>query len=240
MTAVLGAGCPSKSFEHGGQSAPSDSVGFGSITAGPTATVTDSGGIGDESSPNRDGNYPDPAVTRCGDVAGDMSPINGLTSAWAVVAVPGATMDGTAVEAGSVLLRISTEVIRECGDAPEPLDFFGGSGTGTGTGSDTTGGASPGIELSDRGLELMLAPDELTLGPHAVADLAEPRVTLLGRGATSDFGAEASIEFVRVDDDCMIGFVHGFESDTGLPFMEGGFVAQTCQRQCLPSGGNSC
>ena len=232
MAAILSGGCPSKSFDHGDPPIASTSA----------ATFTSAGGeVGDSGSPNADGNYPDPAVSRCGDVLGNLPPIHGLASAWAVVAVPGATMDEEPVVAGSVLLRISGEAISDCGAAPNRVNTFGtgSSGTGTGGSSGTSFGGSFWEERT-RGFEVMLGPDELSLGVHEVATLTAPRVTVFGEGATSDSGAEANIELLHVDDDCIIGVARGFVTNTGTPILYGGFVAETCQRQCIPAKGKPC
>ena len=235
MLAILG-GCQTRSFEHG--DAPLD-------TATSGASFGSFGGeVGEApSSSGFDGNYPDPATTRCGEVLGELPPIDRLSSAWAVVAVPGATADGDPIEAGSVLLRISQQAIGSCGEPPD-ADFFGSSGSsgssgGTTGGGDTTsfGGSTSG---EDRGFELMLAPEELALGVHDVATLTAPRVFVYGEGASNESGAEGSIELLHVDDGCIIGVVRGFTTDTDQPFMTGGFVAQTCQLQCIPTRNNPC
>lgn len=224
------AGCQTKSFEHGGDLLNGSSGGQSFSGVGGDAV---SGG---DEFPNFDGNYPEPAVSRCGDVLGGLPPLPGLASAWAIVAVPGATMNGEPVEAGSVMLRISERVITECGDAPNPNHSFGS--TGFGGESTFAGGLSS--ATGDRGFEMMLGPDELALGIHDVATLTGPRVGVFGEGSTSESGAGANIELLRVDDDCVIGIARGFLSDTGEPFMYGGFVAQTCQRQCIASEGSPC
>ncbi|MBV1859265.1 MAG: hypothetical protein KUG77_12695 [Nannocystaceae bacterium] len=220
MLVVLVGGCQSRSFEHG--DAPQDAG--TSATFGSFGAVV--GGVTGEFSSG--GNYPEPAVTRCGEVPGDTLPIEGLASAWGIVAVPGATANQDPIAAGSVLLRISEQAIRFCGDAPEPISL-GGSGSSTGP---TGTGA--------RGVELLLGPEELTLGVHEITALEDPRVVVYGDGAVSASAAEGRIELLHVDDDCIIGVVRDFVSDTGEPFMPGGFVAQTCQQQCIPSKGNAC
>lgn len=231
IAVIFSGGCPSTSFDHGDPQAASTSA----------ATFTSAGGeVGDGGSPNLDGNYPDPAVSRCGDVLGNLPPIHGLASAWAVVAVPGATMDEEPVVAGSVLLRISGEAISECGAAPNAVNTFGTSsgGTGTSSGGSSFGGTS--WEESTRGFEVMLGPDELALGVHEVATLTDPRVTVFGEGATDESAAEANIELLHVDDDCIIGVARGFATNSDTPMLYGGFVAQTCQRQCIPAKGKPC
>ncbi len=225
MVAVL-ASCTAETFRHG--AGETGFVGFSS--------ATDSFGTsGDGGASNVDGNYPEPAVTRCGDVLGDRPPIDGLSSAWAVIAVPDATRGGTPVETGSMLLRISEGVVRDCGDGPD-ADGFAGSSSGFGGFSGTDDGPL----VTARGLELMLTPAELGPGVHMVSELDAPGVVVYGDGASTEPSAGASIELLRVDDDCVIGVVRDFETETGEPFMEGGFVAQTCQRQCIPSNAHSC
>jgi len=219
MLALPCGGCQSQSFDHGDtalDSATTDAFGsFGGVVGEAPTTGAEF-----------EGNFPEPAVTRCGDVLGDLPAIDGLASAWAVIAVPGATANGDPVEAGSVLLRVSEQAIGSCAASPQS-DFFGSTGFET----DMGGG---------RGLELVLAPEELTLGVHDVATLAAPQVFVYGEGGGIDSGAEGSIELLHVDDGCVIGVVHGFATDTNEPFMSGGFVAQTCQLQCLPTQNNPC
>ena len=83
LVAALASGCAQETIHHGDPDLNSE--GFASISVGGEASGPFDGG------PNIDGNYPDPAVTRCGDVLGDLPAIDGLASAWALVAVPGAT-----------------------------------------------------------------------------------------------------------------------------------------------------
>ena len=237
ILALLGGGCQTRSFDHG--DAPLDS-GTGDTFGSFGGEVGEAPTTGD----GFDGNYPDPATTRCGEVPGNLPPIHGLASAWAIVAVPGATADGEPIEAGSVLLRISEQPISSCGEPPQS-DFFGSTGFGSsgssgssGSGGTTSFGGSTTGE--GRGFELMLAPGELALGVHEVAMLAAPRVFAYGEGAGSDSSAEGSIELLHVDDGCMVGVVRGFTTDTNEPFMTGGFVAQTCQLQCIPTQNNPC
>ncbi|MGH1340865.1 MAG: hypothetical protein ACRBN8_04905 [Nannocystales bacterium] len=222
---ALGGGCQTRSFDHG-DAPPSSGTGdsFGSV-----------GGVAGEpfGGSEFDGNFPDPATTRCGQVLGELPPIPGLASAWAVVAVPDATADGTPVEAGSVLLRLSEQPISSCGETRQ--DEFGSSSGGFGTTS--TGGSQ---ETGGRGFELMLGPDELELGVHEVAMLAAPRVVVYGDGANSGSSVDGTIELLHVDDGCMVGVVRGFTTETDEPFMTGGFVAQTCQLQCIPTEGRPC
>lgn len=232
MLGILSGGCQSKSFEHGDAplgSGTSDTFGsFGGVVGGST------GGFG------FGGNYPEPAVTRCGEVLGDLHPIEGLASAWAIAAVPGATANGESIEAGSVLLRISEDAIVGCGDSPQ-WEFSGSSGSGaTTTGDIGTTSFREDVGTGPRGFELLLAPGELELGVHEVAALADPQTVAYGQGAVSGSSGEASIELLRVDDGCVIGIARGFVTDNGQPFMNGGFVAETCQRQCIPTRDNPC
>lgn len=220
LVLLLLVGCRSTEFDHGGS--PS---GFATISGGTGV------GANDDDLPR--GNYPEPAITRCGDL-GDEPSIAGLSSAWAVVAVPDATLDGEAVAPNSVFLRISQDAIDDCGDAPGPP----AGGTGTGVFGSSSG---DGDEVTEgRTLELLLSPAESAVGVHPIDPLAHEDVTLYGDGATDAFGTGARVELLHVDDDCVVGILHGFEADDGAPFMQGGFVAQTCQRQCIPANGNSC
>ena len=253
-TLLTALGCQPRTIDHGDRP-------FDEVAATVSGGIVPGTGGGDTGEPFDDalGNYPEPAVTACGDVLGDLPAIDGLTSAWAVIAVPGAFMGSESLETGSVLLRISDDVIRECGEAPADEDdfmttgFFGSStglfGTGTGfdptsggNDSDPSGGgdSTDGYAGNGRSFELLLGPDELTVGVHPIDTLNNPSVRLYGEGATETFGSEASLELLRVDDACIIGVLRGFESDAGFPFMEGGFVAQTCQRQCFPVDGVEC
>ncbi len=229
---VLSGGCQSKSFDHGDaplSSGTSDTFGsFGGVAGGS------SGSFGFR------GNYPQPAITRCGEVLGDLHPIEGLASAWAITAVPGATANGESIEAGSVLLRISEDAIGDCGDAPQ-WEFSESSGSGaTTTGAAGTTSFPEDVGTGPRGFELLLSPEEFELGVHEVAALTSPRTFVYGQGAVGGSSAGASIELLRVDDECVIGIARGFVSDNDQPFMNGGFVAETCQRQCIPTRDNPC
>jgi len=221
ILATVLAGCLQASFNHGDPSMVDTDTG---ASAGVVSGV---GGTGDLDL----GNYPHPAVTRCGDVLGGVEPIDGLVSAWAIVAVPGATRGGEPVDTGSVLLRVSEEGLSDCGAAP-----FEGFSSSTGSTGTTSGDTVAG----DRTIEILLGPDESVVGRRDVADLEDSQVALFGGGATEIHGSEASVELLRVDDDCVIGIVHGFEATDGGPFLEGGFVAQTCQQQCIPTAGSGC
>ena len=217
LVAALASGCAQETIHHGDPALSESSNSFGSFSGGGSVSGSPFDG------PNFDGNYPNPAVTRCGDVLGDLPAIDGLASAWALIAVPGATRDGEPVETGTVLLRISERMISDCGS--EAVTSF------------ATGGQD---RMDLRDIEVMLGPDEFTVGEHPVSELAAPAVRLLGDGETEDFGTSAQVELLHVDDDCVIGILRGFEGESGEPFMEGGFVAQTCQRQCIPSDTNDC
>ena len=233
MLAVLSGGCQSRSFEHGDP--PNDSgtsATFGSFSEVGGEVGGSSGAFGSG------GNYPEPAVTRCGAVLGDMPPIEGLAAAWAVAAVPGATANGEAIETGSVLLRISEHPIDDCGGSPQ-LEFSGSTGSST-AGDNGTTSFDEDVGTGPRGFELLLAPGELALGVLEVAALEGARTLVYGHGAVSGSGAGASIEFLRVDDDCVIGIARGFVTDTDQPFMNGGFVAETCQLQCIPTPSDPC
>lgn len=222
---ALGSGCPEEVIAH-----PTSDEDNGSIFS----SVGVVGGA--EDFPSIDGNYPEPAVTRCGPVRGGADPIEGLASAWAVVALPGATANGEPLSTGSMRLRISEYAMDNCG---KPLVPYGWGGSGSGSSSGSVG--STGFGASDqRGFELTLAPGEQTLGVHEVARLGDPGIATFGDGAAEETAAEGSIELLHVDDDCVIGIVRNFAADYGGPFMNGGFVAQTCQRQCISTHGDSC
>lgn len=233
--ATFVASCTTKSIEHG---TPGGS-GFA------TASATAGGGVG-ESGPvgHEDGNFPEPATTRCGDVMGDLPAIDGLKSAWAVIAVPDATQNGQDVPAGSMFVRLSEDVISDCGGLP-----FDNTFRGSGGGSSSTGFVTGGIEFSTTGsrfeegtgsgLELMLAPNEAAVGTYPFEALASD-VAIYGEDAPAEMPVEATIELLHVDDDCVIGTIRGLTGESGSAFMEGGFVAQTCQRQCIPYNQQPC
>lgn len=230
LALALCAGCGATTFEHG-EPSPLGSVGGDSFGVVVSSTPSDGG------FPGGQGNYPDPAVTRCGGVADQAAPIEGLSSAWAVVAIPGATADGLPVANGSIRLRISEHALLECGDPLVPYVWSGGSGSSGTTG--TSGGRV--LEESDmRGLELTFAPDELDIGVHQIATLNAAGFVALGAGVVRETAAGGHVELLRVDDDCVVGVVRGLVTEDGLPFMGGGFVAQTCQRQCHTVDGRPC
>lgn len=231
-SAVLVASCTTKSIEHG---TPGGS-GFDTALATAGGAFGESGAVGLE-----DGNYPEPATTRCGEVMGDLPAIEGLQSAWAVIAVPDATQNGEDVPAGSMLLRLSEDAISDCGSTPFDNSFGGSSSTGFFTGGvefSTTGSRFD--EGSGRSLELMLSPDESVVGAYEFGVLTGPDVAAYGDDAPTELPTDATIELLHVDDDCVIGTIRGVVGETGSAFMEGGFVAQTCQRQCIPFEGQPC
>jgi hypothetical protein len=178
-----------------------------------------------------------------------MPAIEGLAAAWAVVAVPGATVDGEPLSTGSVVLRLSEVGLQNCGASPGDPGFFepgtssgstGGGSTGGSSGSDSSTGTGDPLRDGPRGLELTLTADEFAKGTYAMSELVAPRVYSYGAGSTTDVPQDARIQLHRVDADCVVGTVSGFRAEDGTSFMEGSFVAQTCQRQCIPGREDRC
>lgn len=233
---VLTAGslaCAPASFDHGDGSGPPATESSRASDSGTGFLATDGEGTLAEVSGGLDppGNFPEPAVSRCGDVLGDAEAIGGLAAGWAVVALPGAMgTHGESVPQGAVRLRLSQHGMLDCGDSLTPL-------LGHGSGSD---GDRPPFTEGPRGLEFTLSPTELALGVRTLSSLSQPEVFVQGSGAAGVDVAAGTLELLRADAECIVGVISGLQGDLGTTFLEGGFVAQTCQRQCIPTQGDAC
>lgn len=222
-------GCGTESFEHNevdGQTIPTNaSISSDSFFEASTG-IAGSGSGGNQF----DGNFPEPAVTRCGELPDGVQPITGLAAGWGVVALPNASADGRPVPSGSVRLRISQFEMNQCSDTLTV--WFGAPG---GSGGDLTP-----YNEGPRGVEFTLAPDELTVGIHQIGALADPDFAAVGSSSERVEAVDGTVEFLRVEDDCIVGVLRGLEGTLETPFLEGGFVVQTCQQQCIPTGGFRC
>lgn len=172
-----------------------------------------------------EGNFPEPAQTRCGSLPESTLPLEGLISGWGVLALPGARDPvGDPVAAGSVRLRLSDREVRDCADtfAPERLEC-----EHIPLGSLTCGW----------GISLTLAPDELEPGVYELASLTDPAYAVATGDARepSTTARTGTVRLFSVTPDCISGEFQDVETRAGDPSLDGGFIVEMCQRQCVPS-----
>ncbi len=102
---LAAAGCGSDEIEHDE---------FGGV-GGEVGGVSFSTGVAFE------GNFPEPAQSRCGPLPPDTPPLDGLMSAWGVLALPGArSADGVEIEPGTVRLRLGDHPLADCAQTFQP------------------------------------------------------------------------------------------------------------------------
>jgi hypothetical protein len=227
--AVLVLGCESHVIEHG----PSAAVGsdtFASDVDGSTgaATVT-SGFFGDS-------NFPEPALTNCGSLGEGVLPIDGLRSAWGVVAVSGSGDTDDAVEAGTVRVRLTEQRLLDCQAelVPQDCEDPGSSSSGFGLGLDCGWAFS-----------FTLTPAEAVAGQLQLDALTDPDFEVIAgeHGATLN-GIAGELEIYRVLPECIVGELTNVELDLGSAIetqsLDGAFAAELCQHTCLPTAEASC
>ncbi|HWB81503.1 MAG TPA: hypothetical protein VG755_41360 [Nannocystaceae bacterium] len=203
-------GCGSDIIEHGALD-PSDST----VTSGleSLASMTSFGEV-DGGTMSGAGNYPEPALTRCGELGDDIYDIGELRSAWSVVAIGGTEDTDGEVEAGTIRLRLSDGAMGDCQD---PLD------------------------LATWGFALTLAPDETSIGIHDFADLFAPDLELVQDGERRTQPISGTLRLVRVTQDCVVGVLSSVvQGSTPMPQLSGGFAAEVCTRDCLPTASQGC
>lgn len=180
---------------------------------------------------DRAGNFPEPAVTVCGQLPQDVAPISGLAAAWAVESMF-ETWDSPGPYAG-IRLRFSDWGF-ECAD-----DFPSAEGVCETTWSyalTLPPDLAPGIyELDETAglsneVQVTISEQEGCLGGEVGGDGGYP--------PHQGWGGE--IEIFAMTPDCIMGEVRGM--DTGDPNLDpnGGFVAQRCQSTCVPILGHPC
>jgi hypothetical protein len=160
------------------------------------------------------GNFPEPALTRCGELGADVYEIDELRSAWSVVAIGGTEDTDGEVEAGTIRLRLSDGGMGDCRDA---------------------------LDLGAWGFAMTLAPDEATVGIHDFAGLFAPELELVEHGETTAEPIAGTLRLVRVTQDCVVGVLSSVTKG-GAPMHElsGGFAAEVCTHDCLPTAAHGC
>lgn len=190
------------------------------------------GGSADETLTERGGNFPEPAVTLCGTLPEGVDPIPGLTAAWAAESTF-TSFDGPPSYPG-IRLRFSDwgftcderlpNVADECQDSWSfaltlPIDL------------------APGVydltEVSGLAFE-----ETFTFG-----DRNECGGSGGGDGGYDPHdspGGELEIFFIT--DDCIAGELRDLDLGQGDPLVEpnGGFVAQRCTSECVPTLAHRC
>ncbi|MEM6992902.1 MAG: hypothetical protein AAF721_20470 [Myxococcota bacterium] len=177
-----------------------------------------------------EGNFPEPAVSRCGELPNGVEAIPDLVSAYGVAALPGAQFaDGHAVDPGSVRLRLADHPMFDCA---EPFLADNAVCEGGGLEGDDCGW----------GVGLTLAPGELLAGTYAIETLQEPdySVAVFDRPADRDAKRSGTLILHRVTPDCVVGELLDVQLAAGEPAHTGGFIAELCQRQCIPSSNEAC
>ena len=220
LTCALALGCGTQVIDHDATPGAPPLLEPTATTTAPATSGASFGtdGFGSSTTGFGLGNYPDPAVSLCGALPPGVPEATGLTSAFAVRALAGATDEAdNEVEAGTVRVRLSSQALFDCGEAFD-LDY--------GCGTDPS---------CPWGVALSLGTDEQLAGVYSISDLAAPHyeVAVPGPGdAVED--AEGTIELFRVTPDCIVGELRD------VPGRNGGFVAVVCQSQCVPMPGEGC
>ena len=178
--------------------------------------VVEHGQIGEIDDP---GNFPEPAISRCGELPEGVEPVPGLTAAWAVLALPGATdTDGEAVPTGGVRLRLADHAIEDCAGAFfDPFECDGLR-------------CKWGLSIAINEAPVVSSFVDLARLPEADFEVA----VIDGLGPAIVPGRGGTLVLHRVTSDCVVGELRDVETTDGIP-RDGGFVAELCQRQCIPS-----
>ena len=181
---------------------------------------------------DRTGNFPEPAVTVCGQLPAGVSPIDGLVAAWAVESTF-ETWNSPGPYPG-IRLRFSDWGF-ECADEfPED-----GCETTWSYAVTLPADLAPGVyELSK------LAG--VAYEAHLTYTLPDYEECLKEGGGDGGYephtGWGGEIEIFAVTPDCIMGEVRGVD-DGRVPAVfdaNGGFVAQRCQASCVPTLGYPC
>lgn len=160
------------------------------------------------------GNFPEPALTRCGELGEDVYEIDDLRSAWSVVAIGGTEDTDGEVEAGTIRLRLSDGGMDDCQD---PLD------------------------VGTWGFAMTIAPDEATIGIHDFASLFAPDLELVQFGEAAAEPIAGTLRLVRVTQDCVVGVLSSVTiGGSPVPEISGGFAAEVCTRDCLTTPSHGC
>jgi hypothetical protein len=238
--AVGGPACVTDSIEHGSDSSATMTTGATDSTFGPTSPSTTESFFGDT-------NFPEPALTQCGGLENMALPMDGLISAWGVIAVAGAVDGQGPVPEGSVRIRLGQQPLFDCRESFR-VGACGEDSTGTGGTSGSSGGSGSGSGgMSDGcgwGLAFTLSPTEAMPGLLELALLEKPKFEVATEQGTLDIDedVEGFLDLFRVTPDCIVGKIDGAAFNGGIdhPDFQGGFVAQLCQSTCVPLGGHHC
>jgi len=213
---VLG-GCGVDNVEHGQPDPFSDSASEGFVVDG-------SDGGDDGFAGNR--NFPEPAQARCGTLPGDVAAIDDLASAWAVLALPGARDPlGADVETGSVRLRLGDRGLSSCDGTFE---------------ADDSACLSPSANGCGWGISLTLAPHELAAGTYDLMTLSAPKYAVAVSGPNATGTRAGTLVLHRMTADCVVGELQDIQAEVGEPLQNGGFIAEICERQCIPDEDEGC
>jgi hypothetical protein len=173
-------------------------------------------------------NFPEPATTQCGPLDGSTLPIYGLRSAWGILALPGAVDDNGEVPPGTLRLRLGEQLLQDC--QSEFIDASCTVETSADSSAfiDGSGGDGCGWAFS-----FTLRPHQVREGQHKLETLTDPNFELaIENTVTGD------LELTFITDECIAGELSGVETDElAQPILAGGFVAQVCERSCLPGPG---
>lgn len=166
------------------------------------------------------GNYPEPAETRCGELPNGVEPIEGLASAWVILALPDAVdSEGEPVPAGAAKIRLADHALTDCDSA-----FFNFSCS---------------EEPCDWAMSFTLPVLE-SGASHDLTELEADDFTLMTESFRSAPGDAGVAVLRRVTPDCVVGELVGLEEASGPMPASGGFVAEVCRRQCIPGEGVGC
>jgi hypothetical protein len=192
------------------------------------------GGVGDT-------NFPDPALIVCGGLDGHPWSIDGLRSAWAVVALPGSTYSSEPIDAGSIRVRLGAQPLFDCQDRFEPPSCLGGSSTSSGgTGSSFVGGVDEDVDCG-WALSFTLAPTETRSGTYRFEDLVDPDFELVMENSVwPSAPITGELEISSVTPTCIVGRLSGLGLDDDVLPLSGAFAAMRCDRRCLPGPGREC
>ena len=207
--------------------------GFDSLDHGPDAEdVGLAGGGGDGTGPgplqDPPSNFPEPASTRCGALPDELAPIEGLSSGWLVVALPGATdSQGKLVPPGAGRLRLTNRPLFDCSAVFE---------------SDPALSDEEPQDPIDRawGLGLTLTAGELSAATLHLEDLADPDAELAHDDRSFETQLVGTLELLAVTDRCLVGELRDLSLPRSGPAIYGGFIAEICERTCVPGSGQTC
>jgi hypothetical protein len=207
------------------------SAGHGGDTSGPAnASATGSWDTeADSSIEPRQGNFPEPVVSVCGTLPPGVEPLPGLTSAWALE-VEGQFMSGQQTESNGLRLTLSSLGLGcdEAFPANEEPSTCGAYEWWIGM----TLQPEVGVGIHDFDETAGIFPEMFGWA----SDCSGEVVGGYGGYVPSDAPA-GRVEIHAITDECVVGTLHYFEFALSgeLAELAGGFVAQRCKVDCLPT-----